>query len=123
MLWLQKTGVAPPWERAGHALYPVVIGATSKHLLPFPMYIAREKVFNVNWHPGPLGHTLIASSIAHFLLTNLQSALAHERRTGEGPSDDNPLVGRPIIGQLKEPQCGSLTSKQCRTGMMPTTEG
>jgi len=95
MSWLQQTGVAPPWERAGHALYPVAVGAASKHVLPFPMYQAREKAFNVNWHPGPLGHTLIASSIAHFLLTNLQSALAHQRRMARGPRTTTPWSASP----------------------------
>jgi hypothetical protein len=121
MNWLHQTGVARPWEKAGHAMYTVSIGAATKHVLRFPWYVAREKVFNVNWHPGPLGHTLIASSIAHFLLTNLQSALAHKRRMG--PSSDNPLVGKDVIGQLPEPRCGGLKPRHCKTGMLPTTEG
>jgi hypothetical protein len=123
MTWLQQTGVSPPWEKAGHALYPVQVGAATKHVLQFPFYQAREKALNVNWHPGPLGHTLIASSIAHFFLTNLQNALSHERRESKGPSDDNPLVGKPILGKLVEPQCGRLRPMQCKTGMLPTTEG
>jgi hypothetical protein len=122
MTWLQQTGVAPPWERAGHAMYPISVAAATKHVLHLPWYQAREKALNVNWHPGPLGHTLIASSIARFFLTNLQSALAQESRRGKGPSADNPLVGKPIIGQLNEPQCGSLRALQCNTGMNPTTE-
>jgi len=123
MTWLQQIGAAPPWEKAGHALYPVSVGAAAKQLLEFPFYQAREKALNINWHPGPLGHTLIASSIAHFFLTNLHSALSHERRKSNGPSAGNPLVGKDIIGQLNAPQCGSLKTTQCKTGMMPTTEG
>jgi len=123
MMWLQQTGVAPPWERAGHAIYPISLEAATKHVVHVPWYQAREKAFNVNWHPGPLGHTLIASSIARYFLANLQAALAQKHQRGEGPSADNPLVGKPIIGQLSEPQCGTLRTTQCRTGMLPTTEG
>jgi len=122
MLYLQQTGVAPQFEKAGHALYPVSIGAGTRQLVQLPWYQAREKAFNVNWHPGPLGHTLIASSLAHFLLSNLKDAL-HESRWSKGPTADNPLVGKPIIGQLEEPQCGSLKVTQCKTGMTPTSKG
>jgi len=123
MVWLQRTGVAPAFEKAGHAFYPVSIGAGTRQLVQIPWYQAREKAFNVNWHPGPLGHTLIASSIAHFFLTKLQGALSDTNRLSKGPSVDNPLVGKPIVGQLEEPQCGSLKVKQCKTGMYPTSKG
>jgi len=122
---LQRTGVAAPFEQAGHAFYPVSIGDATKRVVNLPWYQAREKAFNVNWHPGPLGHTLIASSMAHFFLTNLKSALGEGPvpRRMKGPSDNNPLVGKPIVGQLEEPQCGTLRVSQCKTGMFPTSQG
>ncbi|CAK0873330.1 unnamed protein product [Prorocentrum cordatum] len=121
---LQRTGVAAPFEQAGHAFYPVSIGDATKRVVNLPWYQAREKAFNVNWHPGPLGHTLIASSMAHFFLTNLKGALAPEVGRLKGPSADNPLVGKPVLAPSDAaPQCGSLRSKQCRTGMLPTAEG
>jgi hypothetical protein len=122
MNWLQQTGVAPAFEKAGLAFYPVSVGAGTTQIIDLPWYQAREKAFNINWHPGPLGHTLIASSYAHFILTNLKSALISERRRQEGPTDDNPLVGKPIVGQLTEPQCGSLKVDQCKTGMFPVSK-
>jgi hypothetical protein len=122
MAYLQLTGVAPPFEKAGHPFYAISIGAGTKQLVQLPWYQAREKAFNVNWHPGPLGHTLIASSMAHFFLTNLKGALS-ENRLSKGPSADNPLVGKPIVGKLQEPQCGSLKVNQCKTGMSPTSKG
>jgi len=124
-IWLQQTGVAPAFERAGHAFYPVAVGAGTAQLVSIPWYQAREKAFKYNWHPGPLGHTLIASSMAHFFLTNLKSALGEGPvpRRMKGPSDNNPLVGKPIVGQLEEPQCGTLRVSQCKTGMFPTSQG
>jgi len=123
-IWLQQTGVAPAFERAGHAFYPVAVGAGTAQLVSIPWYQAREKAFKYNWHPGPLGHTLIASSMAHFFLTNLKGALAPEVGRLKGPSADNPLVGKPVLAPSDAaPQCGSLRSKQCRTGMLPTAEG
>jgi hypothetical protein len=124
MTWLQRTGVAPAFEGRGHAFYPVSISAASKHVVGNGWYQAREKAFNINWHPGPLGHTLIASSIAHFILDNLKSALAGENSRNQGPSLDNPLVGTPIVGHLQhEPQCGSLRAQECKTGLLPTSAG
>jgi hypothetical protein len=123
-VWLQMTGVAPAFEKAGHAFYPISVGAGSQQLVQLPWYQAREKAFKVNWHPGPLGHTLIASSIAHFFLANLTSALGvGPPQRHKGPSHDNPLVGKPIVGQLEEPKCGSLRVNQCKTGMFPTSKG
>jgi len=65
---------------------------------------------------------LIASSMAHFLLTNLKIALGEARRY-QGPSADNPLVGKPIVGILQERQCGRLKVNECKTGMFPTSKG
>jgi len=123
MTWLQRTGVAPAFESRGHGFYPVAISAASKHVVGDPWYQAREKAFNINWHPGPLGHSMIASSVAHFILANLRSALVEEDGRHQGPSLDNPLVGTPIIGHLQEPQCGSLRAQGCRTGLLPTSAG
>jgi len=124
-IWLQQTGVAPAFERAGHAFYPVAVGAGTAQLVSIPWYQAREKAFKYNWHPGPLGHTLIASSMAHYILTNLRSVLGEGPvpKRMKGPSADNPLVGKPIVGQLEEPQCGALKVNQCKTGMFPTSSG
>jgi len=124
-IWLQQTGVAPAFERSGHAFYPVAVGAGTAQLVSIPWYQAREKAFKYNWHPGPLGHTLIASSMAHYILTNLRSVLGEGPvpKRMKGPSADNPLVGKPIVGQLEEPQCGALKVNQCKTGMFPTSSG
>lgn len=130
MTWLQRTGVAPEFERQGHAFYPISVSAATKYVIDDPWYQVREKAFNINWHPGPLGHTLIASAIAHFMLASLKTALtpegpslAHERTRGPGPTLDNPLVGKPIIGKLETPQCGSLRPRKCNSGVQPTTPG
>jgi hypothetical protein len=123
-VWLQTTGVAPAFERAGHAFYPISFGVGTQQLVEIPWYQAREKALKVNWHPGPLGHTLIASSIAHYFLANLKRALGEGPPARlKGPSHDNPLVGKPIVGQLEEPKCGSLRVNQCKTGMFPTSKG
>jgi len=125
MTYLQQVGTAGKFETEGGAFYPVSVSAASKYVVGDPWYQVREKAFNVNWHPGPLGHTLIASSIAHFMLANMKIALHGDTaRKGNGPSLDNPLVGvPPLSGVSNPPQCGSIMPKQCHTGMLPTTEG
>lgn len=119
MVWLQRTGVAAEFENAGGAFYPIAVSAATPHVIDDPWYQVREKAFNVNWHPGPLGHTLIAAAIGHYMLENLKLALNAESARGQGPSLDNPLVGTPITGTLDHVQCGDLRSLKCKTGMHP----
>jgi hypothetical protein len=70
-------------------------------------YVAREKAFNINWHPGPLGHLLIASQLAHFFLEQAQLALNEAGR-------DLPIPVAPPPGK-----CGAGVPRSCATGMLP----
>ena len=45
-------------------------------------WTARGKAVNFLWHPGPLGHLLIASAAATWLLDGLRAADSGERRAG-----------------------------------------
>jgi hypothetical protein len=70
-------------------------------------YAAHERVFMVNWHPGPLGHLLIATQVAHYLLSEL--SLAFE--DSEAPA---PL---PQLPASTSPECA--LSRFCATGVSP----
>jgi hypothetical protein len=70
-------------------------------------YTAREKAFNINWHPGPLGHLLIASQLAHYMLTQARASLFES-------SAEIPVPKVPAL----ERKCGA-PAKSCATGMMP----
>jgi len=116
----------------------LAVEASTPHFCHVPFYMAREKVFNTNWHPGPLGHYLIASQIAHNILENLAEVIDHEFEVslarskfdnnleGHGPTADNPVVDR---AQKLTPEqkanlynsCGELTTRKCWTGVQPNT--
>merc|ERR1711938_138587 len=48
-------------------------------------WMARGKAVNFLWHPGPLGHLLIASAAATWLLDGLRAADSGERFAGSEP--------------------------------------
>ena len=61
-------------------------------------WTARGKAVNFLWHPGPLGHLLIASAAATWLLDGLRAADSGERRAGPEPRgrpDPRVRCGRP----------------------------
>jgi len=90
-------------------------------------YQAREQLFNHNWHPGALGHYVIASQIAHYILENLMQVVEAEffvQRRGAGPTADNPLVDQVAAlsdAEIENMQCGHLTTTKCWTGVEPNT--
>merc|ERR1719197_1393655 len=71
-------------------------------------YAAREKAFSINWHPGPLGHLLLATQLAHYILEEALQALDEEQ---------SPMAPVP---KMPEPsgKCGGM-ARSCLTGMAP----
>ena len=72
-------------------------------------WTARGKAVNFLWHPGPLGHLLIASAAATWLLDGLRAADSGERRAGPEPR------GRPDL----RVRCGRPTA-WCSSLVVPS---
>jgi len=100
---------------------------STKEMCNLAFYQARENLFNHNWHPGALGHYVIASQIAHYILENLMQVVEAEffmLRRGAGPSADNPLVDQVATlsdAEIENMQCGHLTTTKCWTGVEPNS--
>merc|ERR1719183_480449 len=77
-----KTGAIDPFLKAGFGFeaFYTTAGIEEVPREWRPWYVAREKAFNINWHPGPLGHLLIASQLAHYFLTQATLALEEGHR-------------------------------------------
>jgi len=124
--WLQETRVADDFVQAGLGFYPVLVSAPTPLVAEDVWWQSREKALNFNWHPGPLGHLLIAHMIGHYILTQLADILTEPAsgppRILRGPTDDNPLVGN-AVAQQKGRSCGTLAALQCLTGSEPRPEG
>jgi len=93
---------------AGVPVYPVVVSAGSKFVWGDPWYETREKAFNINWHPGPLGHQLLAAQMSYYMLQQLRSVLQEESSGGDLGAPERVLV-KP---------CG-LVTKRCTSGVEP----
>jgi hypothetical protein len=97
------------FSEAGFGYEAFYSSAGLPHVSPeyWDWYAAREKAFMINWHPGPLGHLLIAAQVAHYLLS--ETLLALEDKEGTAPVPKMPAA--------PSPECG--LSKFCATGVMP----
>ena len=107
--------------------YGVVPQVAAGFVSDEPWYTAREKAFHINWHPGPLGHKLLASQVAHFMLTELKKELegaklsVKAKNPGAGPTADNPLLGHSEKAQ--DDKCGTMFTRSCRNGVEPSSRG
>jgi hypothetical protein len=88
-------------------------------------FVTREKAFNVDWHPGPLGHYFVGAALARFFLKSLR-VIAYETLHNSTPS--NPVATIQDLnhkginqGSLdsSDGTCGSLRATQCFTGQLP----
>jgi len=104
-----------------------VTSASSCHVQHLPFYQSRDQAFSISWHPGPLGHYLLAAQTAHFILSNMAEVFSSSTEVFKhvpGPSPDNPVVDhtRNISEKEKlEGECGSLVATHCWTGISPST--
>jgi len=112
----------------GEDIINLNIEAATKPMCNITFYQAREKLFNTNWHPGPLGHYVIASQVAHYILENLMQVVEMEffqlRGRRAGPTADNPLVDQAETltdSEINSMQCGNLMTAKCWTGVEPNT--
>merc|ERR1719183_3107878 len=106
-----KTGAIDPFLKAGFGFeaFYTTAGIEEVPREWRPWYVAREKAFNINWHPGPLGHLLIASQLAHFFLEQAQLALLEGSQGGDSH----------ILAALPPGDCGAGVPRSCSTGMFP----
>jgi len=106
--------------RGFYAVHPAAIG--NAFFTQDPWYSAREKAFKINWHPGPLGHSLLASIVAHKMLTALRQEFEGISFTAvsAGPTPNNPLVGN--SAKALDSRCGKLNSQTCTTGVTPSSQ-
>ncbi|CAK0820250.1 unnamed protein product [Prorocentrum cordatum] len=125
---LETTGAARQFIDAGLGFYTLVTSAATPHAVGDAWYQVREKVLSINWHPGPLGHQLIAAQLGHFVLTQLRTLLGvapprllAERAAHSGP---NPVVNEGGPAQAdRDSTCGSLSVLSCATGLEPRPPG
>jgi len=129
--YLERIGVLQHFRAEGQGWHPLSITAASAHVVGEPWFRAREKAFNINWHSGPLGHSLIASVLGRRILQELATALENQawtlRRTDssvEKPEHigPNPLVGSEDVSP-QDISCGQLVANRCFTGMEPHNRG
>ena len=86
-------------------------------------WTARGKAVNFLWHPGPLGHLLIASAAATWLLDGLRAADSGERRAGPEPRrrpEPRVRCGRPTAwcSSLVVPSHGTPLDKHVATPLL-----
>jgi len=106
-----------PSERA--EMVNIDVQASECDLWKKTFYQVREKMMNVNWHPGPIGHYLIASQVAHYMLLAMLESFddaSVNLKLISGPTADNPVVDQ--VSDYSG-ECGELTSKQCWSGNEP----
>jgi hypothetical protein len=108
---LNTSGAIKGFSEAGfgYEAFYAAGGLSGVPLTYGPWYGAREKAFMINWHPGPLGHLLIATQLAHYILEELLHTL----------QEDEAQAAIPKMPVLVE-ECGGLT-RSCLTGVGPHT--
>jgi hypothetical protein len=129
--YLEKLGLANQFATNGQGWYPLKVSFAAPMVKADPWFATRERAFNINWHPGPLGHRLVANVLGHFFLKNLRAVVYGELNPGALIEDDptakkahtgwNPVVNHASEGPANG-ACGSLTTTRCFTGQMPRRE-
>jgi hypothetical protein len=109
--YLNKTGAMNGFIEAGfgYEAFYASGGLSGVPLTHRPWYGAREKAFMINWHPGPLGHLLIATQLAHYILEELLHTLQENEAQAAIPK-------MPVLSG----GCGGMP-RSCSTGVRPHT--
>jgi len=85
------------------------------------MYVAKQKDFGSEWHPGPYGHELMGMVMAYKILMELKDVLKELLKTAMSPDSlqSKPFIPPPLPPPLVCPPSICLTPSHCATTMEP----